>query len=181
MVSLSRLSQRRMPAFIAVMAILMLFIAPEVSKTLVQWRAANALTAEDQHGGMLHAVDPDSAVALNPVSDSDASVPSAPMHGRHHNAAHSSAQPMHDMAKMSASGMTHHDASQPDMNGSPTMSDLACGYCDLLVHFPFMIWVLVPLIWLLCTATRAPPVRLIVLFFATFLPGTHLPRAPPAC
>ncbi|MCS3431935.1 DUF2946 domain-containing protein [Klebsiella sp. BIGb0407] len=40
MVSLYSLSQRSTPAVIAILAILMLFLAPEVSKNLVQWQDA---------------------------------------------------------------------------------------------------------------------------------------------
>jgi len=39
LVSLYGLSQRSTPAVIAILAILMLFLAPEVSKNLVQWQA----------------------------------------------------------------------------------------------------------------------------------------------
>lgn len=185
MVSLFSLSQRRMPAFIAVLAILMLFIAPEVSKTLVQWRAAQAITVSGEHAGKPHHAVFGSSMAMNAMS---------------HGAAADNSPPMHGMTGMSAPGMAHHtmpaagpdgaaknhasmtdrSASQPAMSGMATMDDLACGYCELLVHFPFIVWLLIPLIWLLYTSTRAPPVRLIVAFFVTFLPGTCLPRAPPA-
>lgn len=219
--SLLSLSQRRMPAFIAVLAILMLFIAPEVSKTLVQWRAANAVTAHDEHPGRSHHARPDGPMAMRGISDAspERAIPAHDMAGMPaHNMAEMPAYdmpgtparnmaempahdmpgtPAHNMAEMPASGMAHHaapaisagssaekspsmanhDALQPGMT---MMDDLACGYCELLVHFPFMIWVLIPLIWLLCTSTRAPPVRLIVSFFPFFLPGTCLPRAPPA-
>jgi len=39
LVSLYGLSQRSTPAVIAILAVLMLFLAPEVSKNLVQWQA----------------------------------------------------------------------------------------------------------------------------------------------
>ncbi|MEJ4043604.1 DUF2946 domain-containing protein [Erwinia sp. SLM-02] len=203
--SLLSLSQRRMPAFIAVLAILMLFIAPEVSKTLVQWRAANAVTAHDVHPGRSHHAMPDGPMTMRGISDAspERAIPAHDMAGTAaHNMAEMTAHdmpgtPAHNMAGTPASGMAHHaapaisagssaekspsmanhDALQPGMT---MMDDLACGYCELLVHFPFMIWVLIPLIWLLCTSTRAPPVRLIVSFFPFFLPGTCLPRAPPA-
>lgn len=192
MVSLLGLSQRRMPAFIAVLAILMLFIAPEVSKTLAQWRAANAIMA---HGEQADS-GPDDSMQAGRMSDGALLDHSIPARDTQHAVAHDGSMPMHHMA----SGMAHHtmpavstegsakkspsmadhNSSQPVTGGMATMDDLACGYCELLVHFPFMIWVLIPLIWLLCTSTRAPPVRLIVSFFATFLPGSCLPRAPPA-
>lgn len=196
MVSLSGLSQRRTPAFIAVLAILMLFIAPEVSKTLAQWRAANAIMG---HGERADSASEDSMQAGG-MSDGTVAGHSIAGHDTHYGAAYDESMPMHHMAGMPASGMVHHampdvstentakkstsmmdhSSSQPAAGGMATMDDLACGYCELLVHFPFMIWVLIPLLWLLCTSTRAPPVRLVVSFFATFLPGCCLPRAPPA-
>ncbi|WP_233599228.1 DUF2946 family protein [Erwinia sp. JUb26] len=192
--SLLSLSQRRMPAFIAVLAILMLFIAPEVSKTLAQWRAAaSAIAAHGDPTDYAHNTASEDSMRAGGMSDGAIGGHSMPMSDGHHPATHDGSMPMHGMA----SDMPHHampavstdsaaktHASQPhdaaSMPGMANMDDLACGYCELLVHFPFMLWLLIPLIWLFCTSTRAPPVRLIVSFFATFLPGTCLPRAPPA-
>ncbi|WP_245737402.1 DUF2946 domain-containing protein [Xenorhabdus japonica] len=55
MLSLFRLSQRRIPAFIALLAILMLFIAPVVSKTLEHHRenGMNHHGADHIHTGLI--------------------------------------------------------------------------------------------------------------------------------
>ncbi len=47
----------------------------------------------------------------------------------------------------------------------------ACGYCELLVHVPLMLWTAVPLIWLMMIIARAQPRRREV--------RVYRPRAPP--
>lgn len=54
MVSFYRLSQRRLPALIAILAVLLLFIAPDVSKTLESYRtSANSEMSAHHPAGMM--------------------------------------------------------------------------------------------------------------------------------
>lgn len=168
MVSLLSLSQRRAPVIIAIMAILMLFIAPEVSKTLAKWRAANS--ADVQHGGMSH----DASMAHGMAMPGMMAM------------SHEAAQPHH----ANTANENHHKHQGTGDSNTPqhpagtmqaTLDDLACGYCELLVHFPLIVWLFVPLIWLLFTSSVAPPTRPVLHFPAPFFPGSCLPRAPPAC
>ncbi|MCZ4057846.1 DUF2946 domain-containing protein [Pantoea sp. LMR881] len=122
---------QRMTACIAILAVLLLFVAPIVSKNLAE---------------------------------------------RHHNSAM-----MHNMTAMSASmSMMHHhsDSAMADHNIMPD-EGLACGYCDLLVHVPLLLWVFIPFIWLILVISRAPPVPVIKPLLQRRETRIHRPRAPP--
>lgn len=98
--------RQRLTACLAILAVLLLFVAPVVSKSLIEQQRvsqpAPAMMEMDHHQMMEHAMP----------------------------------------------GMMHHDADD---------GELACGYCDLLVHVPLMIWVFIPFIWLMLLHSRAPP------------------------
>ncbi|MCW0331668.1 hypothetical protein NB704_003057 [Pantoea ananatis] len=121
-----RCKQQQLSACIAILAVLLLFIAPVVSKNLAERH--DAMTMSGMSADM-------------PMMD-------------HHS----------DMA------MTDHSM----MNDG-----LACGYCDLLVHVPLMLWVFIPFIWLICLTCRAPPPRHIARLALPRLNGIYRPRAPP--
>ncbi len=161
MLTLFRLSQRRLPALIAIMAMMMLFIAPVVSKTLAHWRVAET---GDIAGERMAAMP---GMVMN-----DAHMDGMAMDG-------------HDMHAMpSAQGAQpsgHHNQGEHPVQAMDEgmMDDVACGYCQLLVHFPLLIWVFVPFIWLMLLISRAPspfslPFYLCIAFF-----GLPQPRAPP--
>ena len=67
-------------------------------------------------------------------------------------------------------GMMHHNMDD---------GEFACGYCDLLVHVPMMMWVFIPFIWLMLVISRAPPLPPLVAPRPRRFSGTHRPRAPP--
>ncbi|WP_299998136.1 DUF2946 domain-containing protein [uncultured Cedecea sp.] len=145
MLSLYGLSQRSTPAVIAILAILMLFLAPEVSKNLVQWQA----NATETH--LMH-----SSVAHDAVADHNHSAHTAGHHDHH------------------AENGGHH------MMGSTTMAgDFACGYCELLIHCPLIVWLFVPLIWLLLISSRTPPPIIYCLLPLVYFASSAQPRAPP--
>jgi len=75
LVSLYRLSQRGIPAVIAILAILMLFLAPEVSKNLAQW-PTEAPETHQMHNSVAH------EMAADHHSSSSAKDP--PAHHAHH-------------------------------------------------------------------------------------------------
>jgi len=143
--------RQRITACIAILAVLLLFVAPMVSKTLqTQQSRTNAQSdsmtmsyvAMPQHAGMAHD-------AMAPMSES-----------AHH--------------AMMMDGM------MPDMaHNTRSDSVMACGYCDLLIHVPLMVWVFIPFIWLTLIIARAPPVPGITPPLVRHETYTHPPRAPP--
>ena len=163
MVSLYRLSQCRIPALIAIIAILLLFIAPDVSMSLEHQR---------------------SSVAQASASENHSSIAPRAMHNMD-----MSGMSMDDMSAMHAPPEPSTDAPPADHVQHHTMPDgtdmkdgFACGYCQLLVHFPLLLCLFIPLLWLLFRlASRVPPPRMILWFPAPLFPGTCQPRAPPAC
>ncbi|QQA77505.1 DUF2946 domain-containing protein [Pectobacterium parmentieri] len=110
----SGVSVKRVAAWLAIFSMMMLFIAPLISKSLVQLSAcqvsAHAMPMSQQH------------------------------HGAHeHDACHH--------------GGTPHNLMMSSVGLAP-MEDIACGYCQLLVHLPLILSVVLPLLWLLLSAHR---------------------------
>ena len=104
--------QQRLIACLAILAVLLLFVAPVVSKVLMA-RHNSAMPAQKV------------------MSHSDDAMP-----------------------------MMHHmdgDMMMPSGHMMSTDEGFACGYCELLVHVPLMIWAAVPLLWLMMLISRAPP------------------------
>ena len=136
----------------------MLFIAPVISTSLMAHHCdahsvapgINQPTASPLHSGMAHA-------HAHPADEPPAHAASS--------AACPAASPLHHILNGGAS--------------SP-MEDIACGYCQLLIHLPIIVWVFVPLIWLTLRISRMPPARTPV---GPVLPRSYadfFPRAPPA-
>ncbi|MEG3131858.1 DUF2946 domain-containing protein [Pantoea cypripedii] len=121
--------RQRLTACIAIVAVLLLFVAPVVSKTLLERQ--------------------------NHLQSMMADMP------MHHDA----------MPDMAMPGMDHHMMDD---------GEFACGYCDLLVHVPLMMWVFVPFIWLMLVISRAPPIPDVIAPVIRRHTSTHRPRAPPA-
>lgn len=127
MMKSTRYKRQRLSACIAILAVLLLFIAPVVSKNLVE-----------HHDAMV-------------MSGMSADMP-----------------------------MMDHHSDRAMADHSMMMDDgVACGYCDLLVHVPLMLWVFIPFIWLMCLISRAPPPQHIVHLALPRLKGSYQPRAPP--
>ncbi|KAJ9430679.1 MULTISPECIES: DUF2946 domain-containing protein [Pantoea] len=127
--------RQRLTACVAIVAVLLLFVAPIVSKTLMERQSQ--LLAMPQHSMM------DSSMS-------------------HHEMM---------MADMSMPGMSHHMMDD---------GEFACGYCDLLVHVPLLMWVFIPFIWLIMVISRAPPLPRVVAPIVRRFSSIHRPRAPPA-
>lgn len=141
--------RQRFTACLAILAVLLLFVAPMVSKTLMaQQSQASAqpdlvAAAMPQHTGMRH--------------DAMASMPDDGHHAM--------------MMDGSMPGMAHTTRSD---------SGMVCGYCDLLIHVPLMVWIFIPFIWLTLIISRAPPIADITPPPVPRDTRTHPPRAPPA-
>lgn len=77
-----------------------------------------------------------------------------------------------DISTMGAmTGMDH-----SSMGG---MNKFSCGYCELLVHLPMLVWIFIPLLWLILLSSRLPPPLTLPAFPLCWFPGTSQPRAPP--
>ncbi|WP_437614327.1 DUF2946 family protein [Erwinia sp. V71] len=163
MVTLFRLSQHRIPAVIAIMAIMLLFIAPEVSKSL-------ALRHDVSNRATTHTSTPQRPVMVMAGMDHSA---------MDHRAMH--AEPAaHSLSATRETPDSHHSAAGAMPAGMSMMDDIACGYCLFLLHFPLLLWVFVPLILQMLLSSRAAPCPQIILFTATLFTGLCQPRAPPA-
>ncbi|MBA0159454.1 DUF2946 domain-containing protein [Pectobacterium atrosepticum] len=112
---LSGVSIKRVAAWLAIFSMMMLFIAPVISKSLVQLAACQVSTHH------------------------------MPAASQHHHGAHEHEACHH--------GSTPHNLMMSSVGLSP-MEDIACGYCQLLVHLPFILSVILPLLWLLLSAHR---------------------------
>lgn len=118
--------QQKITASIAILAVLLLFIAPVVSTSLMEHTAHSRENAS-----------------------------------------------MADMPGMNMAAMPDHEMQDHAEMG------VVCGYCDLLIHVPLMLWAFVPLLWLvLCLARWLPP--LLSKPLLAIHPGfEHRPRGPP--
>lgn len=148
---MSRHQQQRLTACTAILAVLLLFLAPVVSKSLMTQQ------------GMIST----SSAAVVSVSTPEINDPAM--------------EQMANMADM------HHmpPAATPAFPGeqdhhSMTMGDdSACGYCQLLIHVPLMLWLFVPLLWLMMLVARilrSPPVLSPLIQRWSF---RQRPRGPP--
>lgn len=164
MLSLSQIKHRHslFPAWLGILAILMLFIAPVISKSLVA-------------AGMPHSMMPGmsmveipmssmnmSSMDMSSMSESDMAMPDDEMTA--------TVEPHHSMPT--------HDMVQGMMSGD--MSDAACGYCVLLVHLPLLHMLALPMLWVSNTSSRAPPRLAAVRLVPTAFYSDSQPRAPPA-
>jgi hypothetical protein len=75
------------------------------------------------------------------------------------------------------SGMDHRMISGQAM--SP-MEEIACGYCQLLIHLPFVLFMLTVLLWLLLLCVQCIPVPRTVFLPAFRTWASQHARAPPA-
>jgi len=126
--------QQRLSACLAILAVLLLFVAPVVSKDLMA-----------RHGSAM----PAQMMAMSHSADA------MPM--------------MHHMDE----GMMPSDHMMAGSEG------FACGYCELLVHVPLMLWTAIPLIWLMMIIARAPPSPRAIPPLRRREVRVYRPRAPP--
>ncbi|MGK3142224.1 DUF2946 domain-containing protein [Pantoea sp. C2G6] len=120
--------RQRLTAGIAILAVLLLFVAPMVSKNLAEHHAS-----------------------MQRFSAMSMEMPMMAHHGE---------MMMADHTMMADPG-------------------LACGYCDLLIHVPLLLWVFVPFICWICRVRRAPPPPAISPPRRRQTLRLHRPRAPP--
>ncbi|WKX26737.1 DUF2946 domain-containing protein [Tatumella ptyseos] len=109
----------RLAAVLAVLSILLLFIAPLISQSLYLYHASHTMHTE-------------------PRCSED-------MTG------------MGDMSQMSDAMMSHNMSADKSDHTSLPASGMVCGYCELLVHFPFFAWIAAAILWLLSALALTPP------------------------
>ncbi|MGD8165535.1 DUF2946 family protein [Pantoea sp. FN0307] len=163
------IARSRFPAWLALLAMLLLFVAPVISKSLMA-----------QHGYISLMMAHMSAMAMSePTEAEDAShdqgcaadsarqqSPPVAEHVHHHAATEIAALP-------SFADVSHHRHYHMSM-----MDDSACGYCVLLIHLP-LDSVRLPQLWtLLQEAIPAAPLQLQP-FVASWIPIWFRPRGPP--
>lgn len=183
LISLHR-TPNRLAAWLGVFAILMLFIAPVISKSL-------AINGALPMAGMSHDRTSEDHAAMmmgDEQGEVAADAGSMSMAGEH-------ARPDADAGSMSMSDdhagseADHHSMSMPGMSAAEharmmqhhpmsMMDDSACGYCVLLAHLPLDLNNLPPL-WSVLQAAKQPDLPLFRPVAARFIPRYFNPRAPP--
>jgi len=155
MLSLRQINHRHLhfPAWLGIAAILMLFIAPVVSKSLVT-------------EGVLHSMMPGMTMPRMDMSVMDMSADEMPAPHSTEKGAHAGshhATPSHNMGSM--------------MPGE--MSDAACGYCVLLVHLPLLHMLVLALLWSADIPGDVAPSSVAAHFVPSVFYSDAQPRAPP--
>ena len=145
-------SPNRFAAWLAVCAILLLFIAPVISKSLI--------SEAGRHSMMMP------GMAMNDDDGMSMTADRAMTHQHEMSVPGMAAMSPLEHARM----MQHHPMSM--------MDDSACGYCVLLAHLPLNL-TLLPLFWSLLQAAREPDLPLFQPVIARFIPQFFHPRAPP--
>lgn len=155
-VSLFSISHRRHLVYLGLLAILMLFLAPVISKSLEHQRASQPCSA--------------------PITTTHHDVSGmAAMHHAMPGMAHAAHSSSHSSC-IASQGMPHHLVSKP---GSSPMEDIACGYCQLLIHLPLLQTIFTPFIWLTLLVSHAPFLPVLVSPLLSTCYSECQPRAPP--
>ncbi|MCG5386531.1 DUF2946 domain-containing protein [Providencia rettgeri] len=132
---------RQLAAYLALLAVAMLFIAPLVSKSMEHATACTEAHSET----------------------------AAPLMHKHQG------EVMPENCELSVP-MNH--MLMTGVGQSP-MEDIACGYCQLLIHFPFLILFVAAVIRQLATLAIFIPFERCIQFWLYRLWSLHLARAPP--
>ncbi|WP_051124059.1 DUF2946 domain-containing protein [Dickeya sp. DW 0440] len=141
--------KQQLTASIAILAVLLLFVAPVVSKYLMhhQMMVHEMMVEKRVDGGLSEAV------------------------------SHQHSMP--DMEGMSHMQMDLTAQSESQSQSAFMPEGIACGYCDLLIHVPMMLWEFIPLIWLLLMLCDQPVALPVILRLPRRFMRSHHPRAPP--
>lgn len=161
MVSLKQIAHAhlRVPAWLGIFAILMLFVAPLVSKTLVAQGVPMPMMAGMDMRDMNR-----STMPMDDMSDmpSMATMPDVSP----------TVQKAHAIHVVQA-------ANTPATMSASDMMDAACGYCVLLMHLPLLVMLALPLLWSLRIVVRPSPPRVIHSPISAPILEDSQPRAPP--
>lgn len=152
----------RLAAWLALIALLLLFIAPVISKSL-------AGSPAGQTRGMLPERDAPARASMTDMPDMTSG------DARHQAMAD---MPASDCPGMDGDNAAVHNAGEKTHHARGLMDDSACGYCVLLAHLPLDLTSLPPL-WSALQAARAPTVALFQPIFPRAAASFFHPRAPP--
>ncbi len=156
-------SRLRFPAWLGIFAILMLFVAPIVSKTLV---------AQGVPMPMMAGMDM-SEMGSPSINTSSINMPSTDdMSSMNMSALAESDHVRHDKS-------TTADSSSPATMSASDMMDAACGYCVLLMHLPLLAMLILPMLWSRAIVVRPSPPRAIACPASALIFKDSQPRAPP--
>ncbi|BDH45564.1 hypothetical protein TUM12370_16080 [Salmonella enterica subsp. enterica serovar Choleraesuis] len=92
--------------------------------------------------------------------------------------ANSVAEQMHHQ-HMEMPGMSHMAMEQGSDGHHYQEQESACGYCELLIHVPLMLWVFSPILLLILSSRREPIRRAVRILYRPPLRACYRPRAPP--
>lgn len=162
-------------AWLALLAMLLLFIAPVISKSLMAQHGyaapmmmAHMSAMNDQPLNTAR-----TGCAAGVIRQHSPPAVNHTQHARHHHAEHA----LHHTA-VQDNAASSCDAPHPRHYHMSMMDDSACGYCVLLIHLP-LDSVRLPQLWtLLQAAIPAIPLRLQP-FVASWIPIWFRPRGPP--
>lgn len=143
-------SPGRLAAWSGLFAIILLFIAPVISKSLAVSPAWHSMMMP---GMAMEEMTTDAGMMTHRMS-----------------AKHQKAEPAQDKSL--------HGGSSGSARALSLMDDSACGYCVLLAHLPLDLTRLPPL-WSSLQAARLPDLPLFTPVVARFVPQFFHPRAPP--
>lgn len=127
----------RLAAVLAVLSILLLFIAPLISQSLYLGHAARITQTEQR------------------CSDAMGN------------------------GEMSDAMMSHSMSAEKSDHRSLPASGMVCGYCELLVHFPFFAWIAAAILLLISALSRTPPQLPYRTIILTACYPPQLSRGPP--
>lgn len=155
-----------MPALIAILAILLLFIAPDISQSLMHRQSPDGMTEAMHDMSAMHDDMNMQSMTTDDISSNHSSVNDL------NNATQHAMNPLqsHAMSMNMGMGMGM---------GMGMMDEFACGYCQLLVHVPMLMWLFVPVLLLMLLVSQSPPIRPLPTYHLTVYPGPCQPRAPP--
>jgi hypothetical protein len=173
-------SPNRFAAWLAVCAILLLFVAPVISKSLVSEAGRHAMMMP----GMAMAADDGMSMPAREAMPANDAISMTPAHAVPHQHVMSTAsdRPLShpvgsDQGMMTTMSPLEH-ARMMQHRPMSMMDDSACGYCVLLAHLPFDLTNL-PALWSALQAARLPDLPLFRPVVARFIPRFFHPRAPP--
>lgn len=173
------IARSRFSAWLGLLAMLLLFIAPVISKSLMaQHGYASAMMMAHMSAMMeqpLNAAPSEhvAGCAAGVIRQHSPPAVDHAQHARHHHAEHA----LHHTAVPDSTASSC-DAPHPRHYHMSMMDDSACGYCVLLMHLP-LDSVRLPQLWtLLQAAIPAFPLQLQP-FIASWIPIWFRPRGPP--
>lgn len=89
--------------------------------------------------------------------------------------------PHHEMPMAEMPGMAGDNGGHHPQPASPVAADpmAACGYCELLIHVPLVLWQFIPLCWLIIRLCHTRPPDPVIARVSRIIRSRHSSRGPP--